>query len=375
MSPRLEDAVAKAAKEAGFDAIGIARISDIGETTAERLAAFVAGGRHGDMDWMSGTQERRGHPMRLWPDAKSAIMLGMAYTPDRDPLVVLEERWRGAISVYAQGKDYHEVVKPRLKQVAGLLHRVSGHEVKVFVDTAPLMEKPLAAIAGIGWQGKHTNLVSRQHGSWLFLGAILTTAVLEPTGAEIDHCGSCRRCLDICPTAAFPAPYQLDARRCISYLTIEHKGPIERTLRPHMGNRIYGCDDCLAVCPWNKFAVTAREIRFKARAETDNPPIGELLALDDTAFRQRFAGTPVKRTGRARFTRNVLIAAGNSADVQFVPQVEALLDDADPLVRGAAIWALGRLVDGERMSALKAARAEREPDAGVRAEWQAELNS
>ncbi|MFM9939686.1 MAG: tRNA epoxyqueuosine(34) reductase QueG [Hyphomicrobiaceae bacterium] len=372
MSERLENLVADAADAAGFDAVGFARVADLDANITARLTQFVAAGRHGDMDWLATTTERRGHPNAMWPEARTAIMLGMRYTPGHDPLAVLNERGRGAISVYAQGKDYHEVVKPRLKQVAGVLHRASGHAVKVFVDTAPLMEKPLAALAGIGWQGKHTNLVSRDNGSWLFLGAILTTAELQATGAEIDHCGSCRRCLDICPTDAFPAPYQLDARRCISYLTIEHRGPIAWEFRAKLGNRIYGCDDCLAVCPWNKFAEAAREMRFKARAETDNPPLAELLALDDAAFRLRFAGTPVKRTGRDRFMRNVLLAAGNSRDAGLAAAVETRLQDASPLVRGAAVWALAQLVDAARFTALAATHTPRETDATVQTEWQAD---
>jgi epoxyqueuosine reductase len=369
---RIEDEIADAAVAAGFDAVGIARLDDVEQETAERLRAFLADDLYGDMDWMASTAERRAHPKALWPEAKSAIMLGMSYAPEADPLAVLGEHWRGAISVYAQGKDYHEVVKPRLKQVAGLLHRRTGSDVKVFVDTAPLMEKPLAALAGIGWQGKHTNLVSRAHGSWLFLGAILTTAALATTMRQTDHCGSCRRCLDVCPTDAFPAPYRLDPRRCISYLTIEHKGPIAREFRPRMGNRIYGCDDCLAVCPWNKFAETAREQRFAARAEADNPPLAELLNLDDAAFRKRFAGTPVKRTGRDRFLRNVLIAAGNSGDASLLAKVEALLEDASPIVRGAAVWALARLADADRVLIAAQRTRATETDESVHAEWRAE---
>ncbi len=288
-------------------------------------------------------------------------------------MAVLEERWRGAISVYAQGRDYHDIVKPRLKQVARALVDKTGAAVKVFVDTAPLMEKPLAQQAGLGWQGRHTNLVSRAHGSWLFLGAILTTAAITPDDPGDDHCGSCRRCLDICPTAAFPAPYQLDARRCISYLTIEHKGPIPSEFRPLMGNRIYGCDDCLAVCPWNKFAASARETRLKARPETDNPPLGELLMLDDAAFRQRFAGTPVKRTGRNRFLRNVLIAAGNSGDSSLRNRIAPHLDDASPLVRGAAVWALGRLVNRTELADMAQRARTTESDADVQLEWDAVL--
>ena len=362
-----------AARAAGFDAIGIARIADVPDVVAARLAAFVAAGGHGDMDWMAENVDRRGHPGRLWPEARTAIMLGLSYAPERDPLVVLSERWRGAISVYAQGRDYHELVKPRLKQVARALVAASGAAVKVFVDTAPLMEKPLAALAGLGWQGRHTNLVSREHGSWLFLGAILTTVDIAPDAIAADLCGSCSRCLDICPTAAFPAPYQLDARRCISYLTIEHKGPIPREFRQLMGNRIYGCDDCLAVCPWNKFAAAAREARLKTRPETDNPPLAELLRLDDAAFRQRFAGTPVKRSGRNRFLRNVLIASGNSGDPALISLIRPLLEDASPLVRGAAVWAIGRLAGSAALAALGENLRAGETDPDVRREWDAEL--
>ena len=370
----VDQLIAASARAAGFDALSVARIDDVDAATGDHLRTFLGDGLHGDMDWMATTAERRAHPNSLWPQARSAILLGTSYAPGHDPLAILAQRWRGAISIYAQGRDYHEIVKPRLKQVAGVLHRATGAEVKVFVDTAPLMEKPLAATAGLGWQGRHTNLVSRQHGSWLFLGAILTTAELTPGTPEPDHCGSCRRCLDICPTDAFPAPYRLDARRCISYLTIEHKGPIDRALRPLMGNRIFGCDDCLAVCPWNKFAAAARETRFAAREETDNPPLRELLLLDDAAFRRRFAGTPVKRPGRNRFLRNVLIAAGNSGDPGLVDHIAPLLEDASPLVRGAAVWALGRLLGREPMRQLAAAHGAHETDAGVQTEWQAETS-
>jgi epoxyqueuosine reductase len=336
-----------------------------------RLEAFLADSRHGDMSWMATTADRRGDPGRLWPQARSAIVVGMSYAPDADPLEALAHTSRGAISVYAKGKDYHDVLKGRLKELARWLAAETRGEVKVFVDTAPLMEKPLAAAAGLGWQGKHTNLVSRRHGSWLFLGVILTTATIGPDRPEADHCGSCRRCLDVCPTDAFPAPYQLDARRCIAYLTIEHKGHIAREFRAAIGNRVFGCDDCLAVCPWNKFAETAREVRLKARAETDNPPLAELLALDDAAFRARFAGTPVKRTGRDRFLRNVLIAAGNSGDVSLLSHVEILLADASPLVRAMAVWALYRLADSIHAAKLASRYLPRERDPAVRAEWHA----
>ncbi len=362
------------AEALGFDAVGIARVDDLGEAPGHRLKAFLDTGAHGDMDWLAAHAERRSHPRRLWPEARTAIMLGMSYAPERDPLAVLETPDRGAVSVYAQGKDYHEIVKPRLKQLARAVVALAPDSgVKVFVDTAPLMEKPLAALAGLGWQGRHTNLVSRTHGSWLFLGAIITTLEITPDAPHADRCGRCRRCLDACPTDAFPAPYRLDARRCIAYLTIEHKGPIAREFRSRMGNRVFGCDDCLAVCPWNKFAAEAREIRLHPRVETSNPPLVELLALDDAAFRARFAGTPVKRTGRDRFMRNVLIAAGNSGNRMLAPQVVALLDDPSPLVRGAAIWATARLVSTEELRGLAAMRRRAEVDTAVREEWNLEL--
>jgi epoxyqueuosine reductase len=320
------------------------------------------------MDWLAGTAARRTDPQVLWPDARSVIMLGMNYGPERDPLAILAQRDRGAISVYAQGDDYHDLVKSRLKAVARWLIAHAGGDVKVFVDTAAVMEKPLAAHGGLGWQGKHTNLVSRQHGSWLFLGAIFTTLALAPDDAEIDHCGTCSACLDVCPTKAFPAPYRLDARRCISYLTIEHKGPIPRALRPLMGNRIYGCDDCLAVCPWNKFAQAGREAKLAARESLRAPRLAELARLDDAAFRALFARSPVKRTGRDRFVRNVLIAIGNSGDATLAAAAERLLDDASPLVRGAAVWALGRL-DAARLRRAGHERRGRESDATVQDEW------
>jgi len=297
------------------------------------------------------------------------VMLGVNYGPAHDPLAILEQRGRGAISVYAQGDDYHELIKGKLKRLGQWLVGEAGGEIKVFVDTAPVMEKPLAAAAGLGWQGKHTNLVSREFGSWLFLGAIFSTLELPADAAEIDRCGSCRACLDICPTAAFPAPYRLDARRCISYLTIEHKGPIPRELRANMGNRIYGCDDCLAVCPWNKFAQTGREMRLAARAENRMPELAELARLDDAAFRARFSKSPIKRTGRDRFVRNVLIAIGNSGERHLLPSVEARLADASPLVRAMAVWALARLADDGTWRRHAARLLPQEGDAAVRAEW------
>ena len=356
--------------KAGFDEVRFTLPSAIPEA-AGRLEDFLDAGRHGDMAWMAEAAPRRRDPAKLWPEAKSVVVLGLNYSQPGDPLSLLAEPRRGAISIYARGSDYHEVIKKKLKRVAGWLHRESGAQVKVFVDTAPVMEKPLGEAAGLGWQGKHTNLVSRQFGSWLFLGSIFTTAEFAPDGAEADHCGECRRCLDICPTDAFPAPYQLDARRCISYLTIEHKGHIDREFRGPMGNRIFGCDDCLAVCPWNKFAGQAREARFAARAETDGPELAELLCLDDAAFRARFRGTPIKRTGRDRFVRNVLIAAGNSGDVSLAPLVERLLGDASPLVRAMAVWASAQLLDGEAFGALRGRHEALEPDDEVLAEWRA----
>ena len=356
-----------AGRSIGFDSVRIAR-ADEAWAAGERLETFVAEGRHGQMDWMETTLERRKAPTSMWAGAKSAVVVALNYGPGLDPMEMLGERSLGNISVYARGKDYHDLLKSRLKQLARAFVAETGAEVKVFVDTAPLMEKPLAAKAGMGWQGKHTNLVSRELGSWFFLGVMLTDAALVPDGAEADHCGSCRACLDVCPTQAFPAPYQLDARRCISYLTIEHAGPIPREFRAAMGNRIYGCDDCLAVCPWNKFAEAASEAALHARAELKAPGLDELAALDDAAFRDVFSGSPVKRSGRNRFVRNVCIAIGNSGDGGLVPSVLALLEDAAPEVRGAAIWALARL-DPDRFEAEKAARRDREGDPGVVAEW------
>jgi epoxyqueuosine reductase len=323
------------------------------------------------MGWLATHAERRKSPKDLWPAVGSVIMLGMNYGPESNPLENLAERSRATISVYARHRDYHGLIKGRLKTIAGRFAAKSGSEVKVFVDTAPLMEKPLAAAAGIGWQGKHTNLVSRDFGSWLFLGAILTEAVLPPDAPEIDHCGTCRACLDICPTAAFPAPYRLDARRCISYLTIENKGPIPEEFRKAIGNRIYGCDDCLAVCPWNKFAQATREMKLKARDDLASPSLAELARLDDAAFRAKFSGSPVKRIGRDRFLRNVLIAIGNSADMDLIPEAERHLADPSPLVRGAAVWALSQLLPEDRFAVLREGEAMAESDADVLAEWDA----
>ncbi len=323
------------------------------------------------MAWMEIHEPRRAHPKALWEGASSVVMLGLNYGPANDPREILDQKLCGAISVYAQGDDYHELIKGKLKRLGQWLGHQSGKELKVFVDTAPLMEKPLAQAAGLGWQGKHTNLVSRERGSWLFLGAILTALELPADEREADHCGSCRACLDVCPTNAFPAPYQLDARRCISYLTIEHKGPIPRELRRAIGNRIYGCDDCLAVCPWNKFASQGREQRLAARSENRAPSLSELAALDESAFRARFSKSPIKRSGRERFVRNVLIAIGNSSAPSLAPDVLARLGDESALVRGAAVWAASQLLSAEAFAALKAERAPRERDASVSAEWSA----
>jgi len=321
------------------------------------------------MDWMAETAERRADPRTLWPEVRSVILLGLNYGPRENPLAELERTDRGYISVYARNRDYHDVIKGKLKEAAGYLAAKASSDVKVFVDTAPVMEKPLAEAAGLGWQGKHTVIVSREFGDWLFLGAIFTTAELPADEPERDHCGSCRRCLDICPTNAFPAPYQLDARRCISYLTIEHKGHIPTELRPGIGNRIFGCDDCLAVCPWNKFAQAGREARLVQREDLAGLPLAELARLDDAAFRTRFSGTPIKRTGRDRFIRNVLIAVGNSYEPDLAEEALRLLDDASPLVRAMAVWAIGRLLSPEDVARRAAGRLERESDPDVREEW------
>lgn len=356
------------AKSEGFAAFGIAP-GRLAPRAGERLRQWLQEGRHGDMLWMESRADERANPDILWPEVKSVIMLGMSYAPPQDPMVLADQGDRARISVYAQGRDYHDVVKGALKRLAGWLAHEADAGVKVFVDTAPVMEKALAQSAGLGWQGKHSNIVSREHGSWLFLGAIYTTAELEPALAAEDSCGTCSACQDICPTNAFPAPYRLDARRCISYLTIEHKGPIDPELRPLMGNHIYGCDDCLAVCPWNKFAETAAAHKaFLPRAELVAPQIADLLTLDDAAFRKLFSGSPIKRIGRDRFVRNVLIAAGNGGDAGIVAQVETLLQDPAPVVRGAAIWALSRL-SPEAFGRMRHVLLADEQDPSVRAEW------
>lgn len=343
----LKAALAARARAEGFAAMGVTRPDAVPEI-ARRLAAFVAEGRHAQMGWMAERMQWRGDPAALWPEARSVIMLAEVYTPDEDPMAAVARREAGAISVYARGRDYHDVVKARLKRVGRWLideARRQGEtaEIKVFVDTAPVMEKPLAAAAGLGWQGKHTNLLGRDLGNWFFLGAIFTTLELEPDAPAKENCGSCTACLEACPTAAFPAPFQLDARRCISYLTIEHHGPVDPDLRALMGNRIYGCDDCLAACPWNKFAVAATEVKYAARDDLKAPPLAELAALDDAGFRARFSGSPIKRIGRDRFVRNVLYAIGNSGEPALAPAAEALLADPDETVAEAARWALGRL--------------------------------
>jgi epoxyqueuosine reductase len=347
----------------GFAAFAITRPGAIA-TPGRRLRQWVGQGRHGEMGWMAERLQWRSDPEALWPDARSVIMLAEPYSPQTDPLAVLGQPDRAGISVYAQGRDYHDVVKKRLKRLGRWLIEQQGGEIKVFVDTAPVMEKPLAQAAGLGWQGKHTNLVSRRLGSWFFLGAIFTTLDLGADTPESDHCGACRRCLDICPTAAFPAPYQLDARRCISYLTIELKGPIPRDMRPLIGNRIYGCDDCLAVCPWNKFAVAANAA-YAPREGAEAPLLAELASLDDTAFRARFFGSPVKRTGRGRILRNVMIAIGNSGDRTLAAVAEKSTKDPDPLVRAHAVWALSRLVSAEQFEVAM----RDDPDPMVAEEW------
>jgi epoxyqueuosine reductase len=367
---KIKAALIAQARSRGFDVAGVTRPDAVPEAKA-RLERFLADGAHGDMVWMATTAARRASPSALWPDVRSVIMLGVNYGPDEDPLAILARKDRAAISTYAKGDDYHELIKARLKEVARWLTANAGGDVKVFVDTAAVMEKPLAEKAGLGWQGKHTNLVSRQFGSWLFLGSIFTTLDLPADQPEPDNCGSCRACLDICPTAAFPEPYRLDARRCISYLTIEHKGPIPRELRAAMGNRIYGCDDCLAVCPWNKFAVQGREAKLAARETLRAPKLAELARLDDAQFRILFAKTSIKRTGRDRFVRNVLIAIGNSGDAALAVEAERLLDDASPLVRGAAVWALGRLLPRAKLATL--AKRQIEGDALVNEEWAAAI--
>jgi epoxyqueuosine reductase len=339
----LSKAVVTRANTLGFTPPRIVDLSTVSQAWATHLESFVELGRHGTMAWLEETKERRAHPNSLWPEARSAIVVGMNYGPETDPLLDLDNSAIGNISVYARGRDYHDIIKGRLKELAGLIARDSDTDVKVFVDTAPLMEKPLAALAGLGWQGKHTNLVSRDYGSWLFLGVILSAAEFAPSPPEIDHCGSCRSCLDICPTDAFPAPYEIDARKCISYLTIEFKGKVDLDLRAKMGNRIYGCDDCLAVCPWNKFAQSGREIKLAAREDLNAPPLAELAQLDDAEFRAKFSGSPIKRIGRDQFIRNVLYAIGNSGETALRGSVQPHIASDNPVVADAARWALRQL--------------------------------
>lgn len=366
---KLKLAVGERALAEGFAVMRVAGADAIPQAP-ERLEAWLANGYQGEMGWMEERRAERADPRQLWSEVRSVVMLGMNYAGEGDPLAMLAHPDKAAISLYARRRDYHDVIKGKLKSVAGLLAARGGADVKVFVDTAPVMEKPLAQAAGLGWQGKHTVLVSREHGSWLLLGAIYTTAELPPDAAERDHCGSCRRCLDICPTDAFPTPYQLDARRCIAYLTIEHAGHIDAALRPGIGNRVFGCDDCLAVCPWNKFAAAAQETRLALKDELDGLDLAALARLDDPAFRTLFAGTPVKRTGRDRFLRNVLIAIGNSGRSELIDSALTHLADPSPLVRAMAVWALGRL-DAEPARQLAIARLGDESDPQVLAEWHA----
>ena len=362
------EAILAQARALGFQAVGVAS-AERAPSDAVNLKTFIGLGYAGDMAWMARTAERRADPRTLWTEARSVVVVGINYGPAHDPLRLLDEPTRGIVSAYAQGRDYHDVIKGRLRRLARFVVDTFGAEVKLFVDTAPVMEKPLAARAGIGWQGKHTNLVSRQHGSWLFLGELFTTLDIAPDDGEDDRCGSCRRCLDICPTGAFPAPYRLDARRCISYLTIEHKGHIAPAYREAMGNRIYGCDDCLAVCPWNKFARRTEEYAFLPRAELTAPRLADLAALDDRTFRTVFSGSPIKRLGRDRFVRNVVIAIGNCGDAKVLPAARRLLADGSPVVRAMAVWASRRLINPHEFAALRARHEPAERDSGVLAEW------
>lgn len=360
--------IRQAALDAGFDCIGFARAT-LDEKTRQRLTSWLAQGRHGTMNWMTETKARRSDPRVLWPGAITVISVGINYAPGHNPLQGLEYKDHGYISVYARNRDYHDLIKGRLKQLAGWVHRSFGQDIKVFVDTAPLMEKPLAASAGLGWQGKHTNLVSRRFGSWLFLGEILTSLDLTPDQQASEHCGQCTRCLDICPTSAFDEAGQIDARKCVSYLTIEHKGPVPYALRPLLGNRIYGCDDCTAVCPWNRFAPPTPHDTFKPRVELTAPRLGDLLGLDDSGFRTVFSASPVKRIGRNRFIRNVLVAAGNSRNHNLASAIIPLLEDPDPVIRGTAVWALSCLLPGRDFRALSTLHTQDETDRAVLMEW------
>ncbi|MBV9859501.1 MAG: tRNA epoxyqueuosine(34) reductase QueG [Alphaproteobacteria bacterium] len=370
MSAAIREAVRERALSMGFDAVGFAEAS-LAEARRAELREFIARGHHGDMGWLADTAARRGDPGVLWPEARSVVVLGMNYGPAEDPLAATNKAETGAVSVYARGRDYHDTLKRQLKGLARWIASQWPGELKVFVDTAPVMEKPLGQQAGVGWQGKHTNLVSRDFGAWLFLGEIYLSIALEPDVPESDHCGACRRCLDVCPTAAFDGPYRIDARRCVSYLTIEHKGPIPAALRAAIGNRIYGCDDCLAVCPWNKFARATSEPDFLPRAELTAPRLAELAELDDPAFRKLFSGTAVKRIGRDRFLRNVLVAIGNAppGNEALLDAVKRRLDDAAPLVRAAAVWAFSRLASAPERQNEAARRLPSEAEPMVRAEW------
>ncbi len=367
-APDPKEAIRARALGLGFDAVGFA-LAEASAQAKAGLQAFLDAGMQGDMGWMAANADRRADPRTLWPDARSVIVLALNYGPDHDPRADLARVETGNLSVYARNRDYHDTIKKRLKALGRWMCETFGGDCKVFVDTAPVMEKPLAQNAGLGWQGKHTNLVSRGHGSWLFLGSVFTTLDLAPDAAEIDHCGGCRACLDSCPTAAFPEPYRLDARRCISYLTIEHKGHIPAEFRSAMGNRIYGCDDCLAACPWNKFARAASEADFVARTDLTAPMLAELVRLDDAGFRAKFSGSPVKRIGRDRFVRNVLVAVGNAGDAALAGEARRLAEDPSPLVRAMAVWALKRLLPAGEFAALAQGRALCETDAAVAAEW------
>jgi len=364
----MKERIRAKAKEEGFDAVGFAQ-AEMGLREKARLEAFVSLGHHGDMTWMAEHLERRKDPRSLWPGARSVIAVAINYGPENSPLNDLRAFDRANISVYARNKDYHNLIKKRLKKLGRWLGKEFNCDLKVFVDTAPILEKPLGQAAGIGWQGKHSNLVNQKFGSWLFLGEIFTTLNLEPDASEVDHCGSCKKCLDICPTNAFPEPYMLDASRCISYLTIEHKGHIPVEYREKMGNRIYGCDDCLAVCPWNKFAKMASESAFIPREDLSLPLLEDLLCLDDLSFREKFSGSPIKRIGRDRFIRNVLIAMGNSRAKTPTVDFLNLLDDSSNIVRAMAVWALGRMISGKKLKTLSAPYLKVEPDANVLEEW------
>jgi len=368
LNPGDKQCIREYALAQGFEAVGFTG-ADFSDLPGRHLTEFIDKNRYGDMDWIVEKAERRRHPQALWPEAKTVLMLGLNYGPETDPLAFTGHSDRGLISIYAQGKDYHDVVKKKLKRIARWIVQTYGGDVKVFVDTAPVMEKPLAEAAGVGWQGKHTNLLSREFGSWLFLGSIFMTLDVAPDHVPQGSCGSCTACLDCCPTNAFPAPYQLDATRCISYLTIETRRHIPRRMRPLIGNRIYGCDDCLAVCPWNKYAVQAAEMVLRPRAELVAPRLHDLVFLDDAAFRALFTGSPVKRLGRNRFIRNVLIAIGNSGDPAYLEQVTALLEDPSPIIRVAAIWALSRLASLDQFENEKKRLKASEEDADVVAEW------